>query len=59
MISGEVLQSIAEVGLYTEMSDLIFNQVRSLPQNLLKISEVNTDEIKKYKIILHLQKLAL
>lgn len=51
MISGETLQSLAEVSLYTEMSDLILNQIRSKPQNLIKISDISVDDIKKYKII--------
>lgn len=51
MISGELLQSIAEISLYTEMTDLITNQNRSMPQNLAKISDVSVDEIKKYKVI--------
>jgi len=51
MVSGETLQSLAEVSLYTEMSDLILNQIRSKPQNLIKISDVSVDDIKKYKII--------
>ena len=51
MVSGETLQSLAEVSLYTEMSDLILNQVRSKPQNLIKISDISVDDIKKYKII--------
>lgn len=49
MISGELLQSIAEISLYTEMTDLIVNQNRSMPQNLAKISDISIDEIKKYK----------
>ena len=51
MVSGETLQSLAEVSLYTEMSDLILNQIRSKPQNLIKISDISVDDIKKYKII--------
>jgi len=51
MISGETLQSLAEVSLYTEMSDLILNQIISKPQNLIKISDISVDDIKKYKII--------
>jgi hypothetical protein len=51
MISGELLQSIAEISLYTEMTDLIINQNCSMPQNLAKISDVSIDEIKKYKTI--------
>jgi hypothetical protein len=51
IVSGEALQSIAEVGLYSEITDIIYDQIRSKPQKLLKISDVSTDEIKKYKII--------
>jgi hypothetical protein len=51
MISGETLQSIAEIGLYSEMTDLIANQIRTKPQNLLSISEVSTEDIKKCKRI--------
>lgn len=51
MISGELLQSIAEISLYTEMTDLIVNQNCSMPQNLVKMSDLAADDIKKYKII--------
>jgi hypothetical protein len=51
MISGERLQSIAEVSLYSEMTDLISNQIKFRSQNLLKISDVSIEDIKKYKII--------
>jgi hypothetical protein len=51
MISGEKLQSIAEISLYSEMTDLIDSQIRSKPQNLFNMSEVTTDDIKKYKRI--------
>jgi len=51
MISGETLQSIAEIGLYSEMTDLIANQIKARPQNLLNISEVTTEDIKRYKRI--------
>lgn len=51
MISGELLQSIAEISLYTEMTDLIGNQNRSMPQNLVKMSDLTIEDIKKYKTI--------
>lgn len=51
MISGEKLQSLAEISLYGEMTDLIRDQNNSLPQNLVKISDLPREEISKYKII--------
>jgi hypothetical protein len=51
MISGELLQSIAEISLYAEMTDLIQNQNRSMPQKLTKISELEAEQIKRYKTI--------
>jgi len=49
MISGELLQSIAEISLYDEMTDLIQNQ--SMPQKLVKISDLEPSLIKEYKVI--------
>jgi hypothetical protein len=51
MISGEQLQSLAEISLYDEMTDLISNQNYRLPQNLVKISDLHVEEISKYKTI--------
>lgn len=51
MISGELLQTIAEVSLYDEMTDLIRDQNNSLSQNLVKISDMSVEEISKYKTI--------
>jgi hypothetical protein len=51
MISGELLQSIAEISLYDEMTDLIRNQNQSIPQKLVKISDLDLSQIKKYKVI--------
>jgi hypothetical protein len=51
MISGELLQSIAEISLYDEMTDLIRNQNQSMPQKLVKISDLEPNKIKEYKII--------
>lgn len=51
MISGELFQSLAEVGLYSEMTDLISNQIRSMPQILIKMSDLAPKDIKKYKVV--------
>ena len=51
IVSGELLQSLAEISLYDEMTDLIRNQNISLRQNLIKISDLSTEEIRKYRII--------
>jgi hypothetical protein len=51
MISGELLQSIAEISLYDEMTDLIRNQNQCMPQKLVKISDLESSQIKKYKVI--------
>ena len=51
MISGETLQSLAEVSLYTEITDLISDQVKSLPQRLVRMSDMSPSDIKTYKVI--------
>lgn len=51
MISGELLQSLSEVSLYTEMTDLIAGQIKHLPQNLVKISDASVESIKQYKTV--------
>ena len=51
MISGETLQSLAEVSLYTEITDLISDQVKSLPQRLVRMSDMSPSDIKAYKVI--------
>jgi len=51
MVSGEQLQSLAEISLYGEMTDLIQSQIKSKPQNLVKISDLSPDDITKYKTI--------
>lgn len=51
MISGEQFQTIAEISLYVEMTDLIKNQHLSMPQNLVKLSDLPAEDISQYKII--------
>jgi hypothetical protein len=51
MISGEQLQSLADISLYGDMTDLIDAQLKSKSQNAYKISELPIDDIKKYKVI--------
>jgi len=51
IISGELFQSLAQICLYDEMTDLIRNQNNSLPQNLVKMSDLKAEDITSYKII--------
>lgn len=51
MISGEQFQSLADISLYGEMTDLIDAQLKSKPQNIYKISELLAADIKKYKVV--------
>jgi hypothetical protein len=51
IISGEQLQSLAQISLYSVMTDLIVNQNNSMSQNLIKISDMSPTDIKKYNTI--------
>jgi len=51
MISGEQFQKISQISLYTETNDIIENQNNYLEQNLVKISDLEVNEIKKYNYI--------
>lgn len=51
IISGEQLQSLADISLYGDMTDLIDAQLKSKSQNAYKISELSIDDIKKYRVI--------
>ncbi len=51
MISGEQFQKLSQISLYTETNDIIENQNNCLEQNLVKISDLDVNEIKKYNII--------
>lgn len=51
MISGELFQSLAQIGLYDELTDLIVNQTKSLPQNIVKISDLPVEKISEYNVI--------
>ena len=51
IVSGEQLQSLCEIGLYTEINSLIEDQNNCIKQNIHKISDVSVEDIKKYKKI--------
>ena len=52
MICGEQFQLLSEVSFHGELTDnIIIEQNNSIPQNLLKISDTDPLEIKKYNCI--------
>lgn len=51
IVSGEQLQSLCEIGFYTEKNCIIEDQNNSLKQNIHKISDFDQQDIGKYKKI--------
>ena len=51
MISGELFQSLADISLTTTITDQIFKQNQSMPQNLKCMHEIDISEISHYKRI--------
>tara|TARA_R110000824_G_scaffold91123_1_gene222006 strand:- start:2385 stop:3206 length:822 start_codon:yes stop_codon:yes gene_type:complete len=51
MISGEQIQKLTQISLYTEINDIIKDQNKSLEQNLVNINDLNPNDIKQYNYI--------
>lgn len=51
MISGELFQSLAQISLCTDVSEIINNQIQSMSQRLALIDETPVEDIKNFKTI--------